>query len=128
MKSSKYRRWEINFHTVNPMVENAKDIIVTNSPANACLKVLNFPSKFAQTTATDLPPDYPDLAPAQSHGRFSSSLPSQELNSVTVVQEDCADIPVTSSANDSEVTVLVGTGPAAKRVIFNQKAITLRNH
>ncbi len=105
-RSNTPRHWELNFHTLKsnaPMLFGAgQNIKLANATTSACLKVWTeapyYYDAFAEGWEGYQPnPNIGRPIVPEVHMRFNVRTSTQEFTSVTVINEDCKDIPINVS-------------------------------
>ena len=113
------RRWELNYHALVPFTVSNNTIEINNSPGRACIDHYGLPGQFTQTSVFDVAPE--NGLPNQNHGRYTASVESSELAVVTVIREDCGNMPVNVTFTGTSAHVAVGT----KSIAFDKKQVQL---
>lgn len=105
--SESAKKWELNFQTLasNSPAVSGEVLKITNESSSACIQVFGLPGSYAITQGYPLAPSK-ESAP-QSQIRYNASSKSAELVSVTIIREDCRDVPVRVSFEGSEAHISV---------------------
>jgi hypothetical protein len=135
------RNWEVNFHSLNIPSWDGSSLVVSNGPARACLEMHGPAFKFHFTDQwpvlpmrysykvnvpsnrgnPDGPEDWSRYAgkslsvagkPNQSHSTFYTPNKTQEFTAVTVIREDCRNIPIQVDIHGSNAYIRVNNGQA----------------
>jgi hypothetical protein len=105
------RRWELNFQAINPATVGGKTLKVSNGVATACIDVYGL-SGNAPVLASGFPVKPENGAADQHRGQYSAATPSKELVAVTVIREDCRNVPVAVTFTGTSANVRINGGTA----------------
>jgi len=120
--SASPRRWELNLHGFAPFATQDGGMVrIERDKASACITHHGPAGSFVQKTGFEIAPERP--RPQQFHGRFTMAAPSTELAVVTVIREDCRDVPVSVSFAGTEATVRIG----AQTLRFDKRRASWRD-
>lgn len=110
------RRWELNYHALEPFVVNAGVLKASNGGASACLEVLGPATTVATSSGFPIAPE--NGAADHHHARFSTASATQ-LAAVTVIREGCRPVPVQASLDPATGrAVLSANGGAALTLVL----------
>ncbi|MEJ6002086.1 heparin lyase I family protein [Paucibacter soli] len=114
------RQWELNYHAPNSFIADAATVRSSNGAASVCLDRHGPATQFTQTAAWEVPPEVAQAAP--SHGRFSTLTRSAEFAHLTVLREDCRNVPLQVSQSGAKISVLVNGRDALQ---FERSGVSL---
>ena len=120
--STKPRKWELNFHAFNAFDFQGKSLRAQNSGSSACIDVYGLNGAYALSEGFEVAPEVP--RPNEFHARYSASVASAQLASITVIREDCRIVPVVVSVNGTLASVAVN---GATPISFDQRTVKLPN-
>jgi hypothetical protein len=114
-KSRRPRRWELNFHGLSPFQAKGSMIRIDRAKASLCIEVFGPGGSFQMSKGFPIAPEKPypsEQYPEQYHARFSVAEPSTDFATVTVLREDCSQIPIDIRWDAGQATVtLRGDAP-----------------
>lgn len=113
--------WELNFTAPAPIGASGRSATVANDGASACIDIHGPAGSFTTSTGFDIPPE--NGAPDQHHARFTVGKASPELVAITVLREDCRDVPLKVSFAGTGATVALDGGPA---ISFDRRQARMR--
>ena len=120
--SAKPRKWELNFHALNAFETVGRSLKAHNAGSSACIDVYGLPGTFALSDGFAIAPESPRAN--QFHGRYGASAASAQLASVTVIREDCRNVPVTVNVSGTVASVTIN---GASPITFDQRTVKLPN-
>ena len=114
------RTWELNFQSLTLPTLTAGTARIDNGGASACIDVYGLGGSFKVTSGFPVAPEKP--MPNQFQARYASSGRTPELVAVTVIREDCRDVPVTVTFNGTAASVSIN---GAKPLVADRKTISV---
>jgi Domain of unknown function (DUF4962)/Heparinase II/III-like protein len=120
-RSAAPRKWELNYHAFASFAQHLSGTVrVEYRGASVCISHHGPAGGFDQRADFDIAPERP--RPQQHHGRFTVASPSTELAVITVIRENCRDMPLDVVFVGTEATVRIGS----EALRFNQRAAQWR--
>ena len=104
--SAKPRTWELNFQMLNEPTVNKTTLRAVAGDAQGCVDVYNMPGEFKLTKGFPIAPE--NGLPDQYQARYSPARASTELVAVTVIREDCRNVPVSVAVSNTSASVTIG--------------------
>jgi hypothetical protein len=107
-RSSTARKWELNFQTLasnSPTVVSDLIFRVQNDTSNACGQVYGPAGSYEVSTGWPGNLTPAKASPDQSRIRFSVKDKTQDFAAVTVIREDCRNVPVSVNFAGSEARI-----------------------
>lgn len=106
--SVKPRTWELNFNMLNEPTVLGTTLRIATGTSSGCADVYNLSGAFAITKGFPIPPeDEHALLSDQYQARYSATTASTSLASVTVIREDCRDVPISISFSGTSASVSI---------------------
>ena len=93
--SAKNRRWELNFNGLEAFTASGTSAKVSNTTASACIDVYGANGNFSTSQGFVVQPE--KKLPTQYQARFQANSPTPALVAVTVIREDCRNVPSVST-------------------------------
>lgn len=119
--SEQARSWELNFNALNPLSLTGGTVRVSNAGALGCIDVQAAPhGAFRLERGFPVAPE--NGGADQYRAIYSSVSPSTRLVAVSVIREDCRNVPVSVSFAGDGASVSVNGGTA---VHFDKQVLTL---
>jgi len=108
--SAAARTWELNFQMQNAPTLAGRTLRAASGDALGCVDVYNAPGAFTVTKGFPVAPE--NGLPDEYQARYSASHASTELVAITVIREDCRDVPVRVEVAATTASVAIdGSAP-----------------
>jgi hypothetical protein len=92
LSSPTARRWEWNYHGVDPFKLDGNTLIAQNGKVQACIQHYGVAGKPSTSNTFEVAPESGDAQ--QGHARFTATAASIKAVVVTVIKEDCSSVPI----------------------------------
>lgn len=102
LRSEQPRRWEWNYHAVDPFTKAEDQLFATNGANKACIDHYGVDGRLTTSDHFDIPPEVAGQ-PRQYHARFTAKTASKAATAVAVIRINCSDQKI-------QVEVELGTG------------------
>ena len=120
--SSKARKWELNFQSLNSPVITAQTVRVINGPSNACIDVFGPTMSLSSSRGFPVAPE--NGLPDQYQTRFTSKSAANQLVAVTVIREDCRAVSISVELVGTKASVSVSGGAV---IAFDRRTVMVPN-
>lgn len=119
--SATARKWELNFNAPNEFTKVGNTIKIVNSPASACIENFGPTGSFTLSSGFPVAPEVSQ--PTQYQARFNVASASKEFASLTIVREDCNQVPVKVNFSGTAATIQINN--TSNSLAFDKKATTI---